>query len=324
MTLQRLGQRRDREERAREQEQRGDPEPPDRVERGGVPLGGHVRGDRARERERGQGPDGHDQHDARRRGGAEQHDDQHEDAAHQRARVAIQARRPAAIEYGEIGVAYIAWNRRIQWNPARTGNVASNTEPCMTTTRAGPAPATGGRTRRQALRRHCRHRRRPRGRSPWPPGTAPAGRSCRRSSRARSGRRAATGARRRRVHSRATSGGAGPLRSGPVRAEPRRRPSVHQAAAGQPEEHVLQRAPPDQDGLRQETTLVDGDRDRLTVVGVHEDPVGEELDALAETIQPALEGLLDTDGKRISVTSRVAYSSMSCAASPRQRSGPCP
>ena len=55
------------------------------------------------------------------------------------ARVAIQARRPAAIEYGEIGVAYIAWNRRIQWNPARTGNVASNTEPCMTvdTSRAG-------------------------------------------------------------------------------------------------------------------------------------------------------------------------------------------
>ena len=55
------------------------------------------------------------------------------------ARVAIQASWPKAIAYGVSGVAYIAWNRRTQWNPARTGNVASNTEPCITvdTSRAG-------------------------------------------------------------------------------------------------------------------------------------------------------------------------------------------
>ena len=42
----------DREERAREQEQRRDPEAPDRVERGRVALGRHVGRDRRRERER--------------------------------------------------------------------------------------------------------------------------------------------------------------------------------------------------------------------------------------------------------------------------------
>ena len=48
------------------------------------------------------------------------------------ARVAIQASWPKVIAAGVSGVAYIAWYRRTQRNPAMTGNVPSNTDPCIT------------------------------------------------------------------------------------------------------------------------------------------------------------------------------------------------
>ena len=63
----------------REQEQRRDPEPEDRVEPLGRLLGRGERHDRRREREAGQRRDRDGQHDERRRGGPERDDDDRED-----------------------------------------------------------------------------------------------------------------------------------------------------------------------------------------------------------------------------------------------------
>ena len=68
---------------------------------------------------------------------------------------------------------------------------------------------------------------------------------------------------------------------------------VDQRAAGQAQEDVLERRPPDEDGLGLEATLVDGDRGRLAVVGVQQDPVGQVLDPLGDAVELAVERLGD-------------------------------
>src|SRR4051812_4406488 len=70
-------------------------------------------------------------------------------------------------------------------------------------------------------------------------------------------------------------------------------PSVDQRAAGQVEEDVLERRPADEDGARLQPALADGDRGRLAVVRVEQDPVGQVLDPLGDAVEPAVEFLGD-------------------------------
>src|SRR4051794_41109499 len=87
------------------------------------------------------------------------------------------------------------------------------------------------------------------------------------------------------------SGGTG---RGDARGRERCRPSLlDQRAARQPQEDVLQRRASNEDSLRCEAALVGGDGDGLTVVGIEEDAVGEPFDAIGETIELAVEALLD-------------------------------
>src|SRR3954451_11955128 len=71
------------------------------------------------------------------------------------------------------------------------------------------------------------------------------------------------------------------------------RPSVDQRAASQPQEHVLERRPPDEDRLGIELALARGYHDALAVVGLEQDAIGELLDAVGEAIEPPVECLLD-------------------------------
>ena len=65
--------------------------------------------------------------------------------------------------------------------------------------------------------------------------------------------------------------------------------SLDEAPAGEPQEHVLERAPPDEDGLGTKAALMGGDRGRLAVVGVDEHAVRQPLDALADAVELAVE-----------------------------------
>src|SRR5437867_4142662 len=66
-----------------------------------------------------------------------------------------------------------------------------------------------------------------------------------------------------------------------------------QRAAGEPEEDVLQRGAPDEDGLRPNAAFVDGHGDGLAVLGVEEDSIGQHLDPLRDPVKLAVERLLD-------------------------------
>src|SRR5688572_16382549 len=63
---------------------------------------------------------------------------------------------------------------------------------------------------------------------------------------------------------------------------------LDQRAAGQAQEHVLQRGSADEHGLRLEPALVDGYRRRFAVVGVEQDAIGEVLDALRDPVELAV------------------------------------
>src|SRR5664279_3276810 len=58
--------------------------------------------------------------------------------------------------------------------------------------------------------------------------------------------------------------------------------SVDQCAAGQPQEHVFERAAPHENGDRHDTTGVDAVDAGLAVVGVEQYSVGQHFDAFGE------------------------------------------
>src|SRR3954452_12014528 len=70
---------------------------------------------------------------------------------------------------------------------------------------------------------------------------------------------------------------------------------LDQGTAGEPQEDVLEAGPPDEDSLWPEATLVRRGNRGLAVVGVQEDPIGEELDPLGQAVQLPVERLLDPD-----------------------------
>ena len=154
-------------------------------------------------------------------------------------------------------------------------------------------PAEGGRAR--SGRRTCP------GRCPSRSGRGSATGTSRRASRARLVDRPVT------LYSRTRS--AGVSGSSATSAGGRHGRLLDQAPAGQPEEDVLEGRPADEDGLGPETPLVDGDRRRLAVVGVEQDPVGQPLDPLGQPVEPAVERRrrrsMTALGKRSSRTSRV-------------------
>ena len=73
-----------------------------------------------------------------------------------------------------------------------------------------------------------------------------------------------------------------------------------------------------------EPALARGHHDRLAVVGVEQDPVGQSLDSLREALDLAVEGLLDPGAKRNSATSFVEYFWISCWGEPSATIVPCP
>ena len=76
--------------------------------------------------------------------------------------------------------------------------------------------------------------------------------------------------------------------------------SLDEAATGEPEEDVLERAPPDEDALRSEALFVRRDARGVSIVGVQEDSIGQSFQPLNvpsvhEGVQLRVERLLDTD-----------------------------
>src|SRR5207249_11014302 len=73
--------------------------------------------------------------------------------------------------------------------------------------------------------------------------------------------------------------------------------SLDQAAAGEAEEDVLERAAPDEDALRLEAARVDRSARRLAIVGIDEHPVGQAFDPLRDPVEdpvePAVERVRD-------------------------------
>src|SRR6188768_3964128 len=64
---------------------------------------------------------------------------------------------------------------------------------------------------------------------------------------------------------------------------------LDEGAAGEPQEDILEGAAPDQDLLRAQAALMDGDGGRVAVGGVEQQSVGKGLDALCKPVESTVE-----------------------------------
>src|SRR2546426_9454311 len=69
--------------------------------------------------------------------------------------------------------------------------------------------------------------------------------------------------------------------------------SLDETAAGETEEDVLERAPPDEDALRLEAARVDRSARRLAIVGIDEHPVGQAFDPLRDPVEDPVEASVE-------------------------------